>query len=177
MVSISCLRVLAVGFMAVLFSCSSPSSEKAFDVAVLNTNMIVGFANTGMERELESPSMKMGKTKDEVVQLKRTEVIGNKLKFVEENFEKLKGFSQTEETRDIIQKSLALHELILPVYKNEYTKLAKLYDENASKEDIEKLEQSIREKYFPGFEKLYTQLLSSGKTYAKAHHIEVRWAM
>lgn len=170
-------RLCTLALLMAFAACNRPSTEKAFDVAVLNTNMIVGFANSGMERELESPSMKMGKTKDEVIQMKREEVVAAKLKFVEENYEKLKGFSQTDDTKNIIQQSLALHEFMLPVYKNEYTKLATLYDSGAPKEAIDNLKQSIQEKYFPTFEKLYGQLISSGKLYAKQHNIDVRWAM
>jgi hypothetical protein len=160
-----------------LTSCNSASPEKTFDVAVLNSNLLVGFANNGMERELESPSVKMGKTKDEVLPMQRSEVIDSKIRFAEENYQKLKGFSQDSDAKDIIQKSLLLHEFILPVYKNEYAQLAKLYDSNAPKEQIEKLQQLIHDQYFSKFELLYKELISSGKVYAKAHNIEVHWAM
>lgn len=169
------LGTIATALMIVLLSCNSPSPEKAFDVAVLNTNVIVGFANTRMERELEAPSMKMGKNKDEVIQMKREEVVENKIKFAEENYAKLKGFSQTDDTKDIIQKSMALHELILPVYKNEYRQLAKMYDSHAPQADIEKMSKSIHDKYFLTFEAAYNELIGSGKLYAKEHDIEVRW--
>ncbi|RYZ29148.1 MAG: hypothetical protein EOO10_07230 [Chitinophagaceae bacterium] len=161
------------GFMF-LTSCNN-NPEKKFDVAVLNSNMLVGFANNGLDRELESPSAKMGKTKDEILTMQRGEVIDAKIKFVEDNYEKLKEFSQDDDAKDIVQKSLSLHELILPVYKNEYTQLAKLYDSNAPKEEIEKLRQSIHDQYFPKFETLYKELIASGKVYAKAHKIDVHW--
>lgn len=170
-------RFLVLSTCLFFAACNRPSAEKAFDVAVLNSNMYVGFANAGMERELDSPSMKMGKTKDEFVSLQRSEVVQSKLRFVEENYEKLKSFSQTDDTKDIIRKSLALHELILPVYKNEYMQLAKLYDSKASRSEIEKSKQAISDKYFPKFETLYNQLISDGKVFAKEHGIEVKWGM
>ena len=173
----SLLRLCAAAMLVAFAACNQPSAEKAFDVAVLNTNMIVGFAHTGMERALESPSAKMGKTKDEVVQMKREEVVDDKRKFAEANYEKLKAFSQTDETKDIIQGSIALHELVLPVYKNEYMQLAKLYDSNAPESEIAKLKKVIHDKYFLRFEVAYNNLINSGKLYAKEHDIEVRWAM
>ncbi|HVF96460.1 MAG TPA: hypothetical protein VM871_04025, partial [Flavisolibacter sp.] len=132
-------------------------------MAVLNTNMVNGFANEGLLRELRTPSMKMGKTKDEVVSMKRSEVIQSKVAFVEENYEKLKGFDQSDDTREIIQASLALHQFILPVYKNEYTQLAKLYDSGASKEETEEFAQRIQDKYAPRFEELFDKLIALGK--------------
>ena len=165
---ISCLSLAA---------CNKPSPEKCFGIAVLNSNMLVGFANGGIERELESPSIKMGKSKDEFFPMKRREVISSKIQFVEENYEKLRGFEQTEETKDIIQHSIALHEFILPVYKSEYAQLAKLYDEDARKEEIQKMVQAIHDKYHDKFEELYNKLISSGKNYAKANDIKVNWGM
>ncbi|HYO22320.1 MAG TPA: hypothetical protein VER36_07925 [Flavisolibacter sp.] len=169
--------LVALSLVLIFASCNRPSAEKAFDVAVLNTNMIVGFANSGMERHLESPSMKMGKTKDEVVQMKRKEVVDDRINFVQGNYEKLKSFSVTDDTKDIVQASLALHEMILPVYKNEYAQLAKLYDEGAPKEEIEKQKQAIHDNYFLKFEALFNKLINSGKLYAKEHDIKVNWAM
>jgi len=157
-----------------LTSCNSNPQEK-FDIAVLNSNRLVGFANSGLNMELESPSVKMGKTKDEILPMQRDEVIASKVKFVEENYEKLKGFSQDDDSKDVIQKSMSLHEFILPVYKNEYMQLAKLYDSNVPKEEIEKLSQSIQNQYYPKFESLYKELIASGKVYAKAHKIDVHW--
>jgi hypothetical protein len=169
---------LAIAIACLSFAaCNKPSPEKAFDVAVLNSNMLVGFANDGMERELDQPSAKMGKTKDEILQMKRSEVVEDKLKFVEENYDKLKGFSPDDDNKEIIQNSLALHEFILPVYKNEYMQLAKLYDENASKDEIEKQKTSVRDKYASKFETLFNTLISSGKAFAKKHDITVNWAM
>ena len=159
-----------------LSSCGSQSPEKSFDVAVLNSNMLVGFANKRMEMELENPSVKMGKTKDEILTMSRSEVIDAKIKFVQENYDKLKSFSQDGDAKEIIQKSMALHEFILPVYKNEYKQLAKLYDSNASKDEIEKYTASIHNQYYSRFESLYQDLIASGKVYAKAHNIEVHWA-
>jgi len=160
-----------------LAACNKPAPERCFGIAVLNSNMLVGFANGGIERELESPSMKMGKTKDEFSPMKRSEVINTKIQFAEENYEKLKDFEQTDDSKDIIQNSIALHDLILPFYKNEYTQLAKLYDEDASKEDIKKQVQAIHDKYSSKFEELYNKLIGSGKLFAKKHDIKVNWAM
>lgn len=170
-------RILLFAAFLSFASCQSATPEKSFDVAVLNSNLNVGFANDGLWRELESPSAIMGKSKDEIIPMKREAVIADKIKFTEENLEKLKSLGQTDDTKDIVQASLALHNFILPVYKTEYTQLAKAFDGGASKEALTQQGQAIHDKYFPQFETLYKQLLSSGKAYAEKHHIQVRWAM
>lgn len=139
--------------------------------------MLTGFANEGLLRELESPSMKMGKTKDEIVPMKRSEVIATKLAFVEENYEKLKGFDQTEDTKEIIQTSLQLHKYILPVYKKEYAQLAELYNNGASMVETGRFAEAIYERHAARFEELYNKLIELGKAYAAKHGIEVNWGM
>jgi len=112
--------------------CNSVTPEKCFDIAVLNSNMLVGFANEGQIRELESPSVKMSENGNGTVAMSRSDVVQAKVDFVETNLKKLKGLKETEDQKEMVQASLALHEYILPVYKTEYQQLAKLYDEGSS---------------------------------------------
>ncbi len=171
------LRSLFIVFCFVLFSCQSTTPEKCFDIAVLNSNMLVGFADDGLWRELESPSVKMGKTKDDVVPMKRSEIMDGKVKFIEENLDKLKDLSQNDDNKNVVQASIALHQFILPVYKNEYSQLAKTLDSGASKESALGEAKAIHDKYFKDFETLYSSVIGNGKLYAEKHHIDVRWAM
>jgi hypothetical protein len=155
--------------------CNTAGPEKYFDLAVLNSNMLVGFANAGQLRELESPSVKLAENSSQPVAMKRNEIIEQKIKFIETNLEKLKELKVTPDTKDMLQTSLALHEYILPVYKMEYGQLAKLYDEGASNEKIQLQAQTINDKYYSHFNELYTKLISIGKLYAERNSIKVNW--
>jgi hypothetical protein len=123
-----------------LIACNTANPENYFDLAVLNCNMMMGFAGEGLQRELDQPSVKLAEgSKDQTVAMKRKEVIGNKIKFVENDLQKLQQLKETDDTKDMLQASLALYGYVLPVYKTEYVQLAKLYDEGASKEAIQAL--------------------------------------
>ncbi len=74
-----------------------------------------------------------------------------------------------------MQASIALHEFVLPVYRNEYQQLAKLYDDGAAKEKIEALASGIGTKYGPGVAVLFERLTAAGKAYASKHDIKVKW--
>lgn len=162
---------------SVFFACNTATPENYFDEAVLNSNMLVGFANNGLSRELESPSVKLKEgTTDQTVPMPRKEVIGNKITYIESSFEKVKKLKETDDTKDIVQASVALYEYVLPVYKNEYLQLAKLYDDNASPETIQSFTQSIHDKHASKFEELYNKLIEDGKVYAAKHNIKVNWA-
>ncbi|MEP6676774.1 MAG: hypothetical protein ABJA78_16560 [Ferruginibacter sp.] len=156
-------------------SCNTATPEEYFDIAVLNSNMLAGFANDGFERQLESPPAMMVAGQDKPVAEKRIDFLQTQLHFIEEDFAKLKDLKTTEDAKIIIEPSIALYEYVLPVYKKEYSELANLYDDNAPKEKIAALKQSIHDKYAAEFETLYNQLISNGKLYAAKHTIKVNW--
>ena len=135
-----------------------------------------GFANRALQMQLESPSVKMVEgSKDKTEPMKRKEVIEDQIKSIETNYEKVKDLKETDETKDILKASLSLYEYVLPVYKNEYLQLAKLYDDGASKEQIQSMETLIENKYSNNFHQLYNNLTVAGKPYAEKNNIKVNW--
>ncbi len=167
---------LGATFCCLLAACEEASPRTTFDRAVLNTNMIADFAGSGLRRQLESPSVKLTDAATGAsAPMKRKEVIDDKIAFVEQSLAKVRKLSQSGDAKDIVQASLALHEYVLPVYRNEYQQLAKLYDDGAAKAEIETLATTIGTKYGPGFAALSDQLRTAGKAYAAKHDIKVVW--
>ena len=164
-------------FLGLLFiGCNTATPEKYFDAAVLNCNMMMGFANEGMLSQLEQPSVKMiASNPNMTAPMKRKEVIETKIEFLEDEYAEVKQLKETDDAKAILQSSLALYEFALPVYKTKYVQLAKLYDDGASKESIQSLAQGIHDKYFSKFDELYNKLIAAGKLYAEKHHIKVEW--
>ncbi len=168
---------LLISFCSLLLSsCNTATPENYFDQAVLNTNMLIGFARNGFERQLEQPSVKLVEgTKDQTAPMKRKEVVDNQIHFVDERFTKIKNLKETDDTRDMLKASIAVYEYVVPVYKNEYAQLAKLYDENAPKEQIASFAKNINDKYAAGFEERLNTLINIAKPYAARHNINVKW--
>jgi hypothetical protein len=172
------LRFFSIVCCLLLVSCEMATPENYFDRAVLNCNIMHGFAGSGLQRQLESPSVKLSDNGNgQAVPMKRKEVIDNAIMSLETNFEKVKKLKETDDTRDILEASVALYEYVLPVYKAEYQQLAKLYDEGAPREQIDSLAQTIETKYGPGFAKLFDRLTAAGKPYAARHGIKVNWGV
>ncbi len=169
------LLFLVFSLTFVLCSCGNPPPDQLFARVVLNTNLLFGFAGSGMQRELASPSVKLTDEKTmATAPMKRAEVVQTKLETVEANFEKVKAISSNEETKAMLDAAIDLYEFVIPVYKNEYTQLAKLYDDAAPADQIAALEKAIEEKYGARFEELYTAVGTTGKAYAAKHNIPVR---
>ncbi len=64
---------------------------------------------------------------------------------------------------------------MLPVYRDDSQRLAKLYDGGAPKGAITQLSSSIATKYGPQFRVLSDRLTAAGKAYAARHEIQVVW--
>jgi uncharacterized protein YqiB (DUF1249 family) len=157
-------------------ACNMTSPEKYFDEAVLNCNSIDGVSGDGLLRELESPAVKLAEgSKTKTVAMTRKEVMDVKIQVVEENFKRLKKLRATDETKEMLQTSISLHEYALGIYKNEYTELAKMYDEGAARDQILSKAQAIHDKYSTRFEALFEKLTALGKSYAEKHNIAVKW--
>lgn len=104
----------------------------------------------------------------------RMEVVKEKLARVEENFQKVKDLGSNEEAADMLKAAATLYEFVIPVYKNEYTQLAALYDANAPAEKIAAAEKNITDTYAARFEELYNNVVKTGTAYAEKNGIEVR---
>ena len=107
--------------------------------------------------------------------MKRKEVVDNQINFLDESFTKIKKLKETDDSRDMLKASVAVYEYVMPVYKREYTQLAKLYDENAPKEQIVLFSKNIHDKYAAGFEERINTLIGIAKPYASRHNINVKW--
>lgn len=84
------IRIVSLLFLcSSLFftACNNTSPQRYFDIAVLNSNMLTGFADEGQLRQLQSPSAKADANGNPVA-MKRKEELDQKIVFLEEELEK-----------------------------------------------------------------------------------------
>ena len=167
---------IALALCSLLPSCNNASPENYFDEAVLNVNLITPFGGQAALYSLAHPSVKLVPgTKDQTTPLTRKEIVDGQIQRVEANLTKIKALPDSEETRDMLQTSIKLHEFVLPVYKTEYRELAKLYDEGGSEPERVAKAQEIDSKYLAGYQALFSRLVELGKAYAAKHNIKIEW--
>lgn len=165
-------------FISAIFlfaSCNTATPENYFDKAVLNTNMMMGFGTNGMKRQLENGTAKMDPVTTQATPVKSTEALNSTITFLEDAVKKIRSLKETADTKEMLQASIALHEYVIPVYKNEYMQLAKMYDEGKPSEETDAFAESINNKYYPRFDELVNKLTAIGKVYAAKHNITVNW--
>lgn len=167
---------LLAAISCLVASCEFATPDDYFGRAVLNLNFFRDFAGKRMDGELKQPSMKLSEgAGSEIVQMTRKEVVADKIAFAETSYEKVKKLKRSDDTRAMLQASKAVYEYILPVYRNEYQELARLYDSKAPQAEIDTLSQSIREKYAAGYQERMEALVSAAKPFAERHHLKVSW--
>ncbi len=170
------LLLLSVVCACLLTACQKSTPRDTFNAALLNTNVMHGFAGEGMRSQLATSGTKLsGPNFDQEVEMKRMEVVDTKLAVLEESFEKLKQLKPDDDSRAMLQAATALYEFVLPVYRNEYRQLAGLYDDKADAAKIQTLEQSIQDQYQAKFAALSEALTAAAKPYAEKNQIQVAW--
>ena len=158
-----------------LVSCNTATPREYFERAALNCNALYGLADYEIKRDLSMPNEKLVDEKTMKTEpMKRAEVVKDKLARVEEYYQNVKNLGSNPDADAMLKASITLYEFVIPVYKNEYTQLAKLYDENAPTEKIEALTKEINSKYAAKFEELYNNVITTGTSYAEKNGIEVR---
>ncbi|MCD9017099.1 hypothetical protein [Parachryseolinea silvisoli] len=165
---------LSIALLSLLAGCNTTTPEQYFDITVLNSNLVVGFANDGDFREFEQPSAIL-KADNTIGTSTRAQVVETKIQVIEGSIEKIKGLPDDHDGKPMKDAALALYEYVLPIYKNEYTELARQYDTNATRTDIEASITAIHDKYYKKYDDLYQALTDLGKTYATKHNITVNW--
>ncbi len=170
------LLVLNLVCVSTFFSCNTATPNEIFSIAVLNVNMLHGFASEGMSRQLESPGVKLVKgSNTQTEELPRMELIETKIQFLEDAMAKVKKLPRDGDAKDMVDASIALYEFALPVYKSDYLKLAQLYDSGAGSEQTIAFTKSLNDKYYPRFEALHQNLTTAGMEYASRNKIDVQW--
>lgn len=161
-------------FVCLFSACEKSTPEQIFTRSVINANLTSGFAGSGMRDRLENPSVKLtasGQTET----MTRKEIVESLIRSTDEAFQKVKKLGESDDNREMLQASIALYDYVSPVYRKEYTQLAGLYDNGASKAELETAFKTIEANYFRGFQAKEFALNAAGKPYAKRHGIKVKW--
>lgn len=166
--------ILSAVFICLLSSCKKQTPEQTFARAVVNSNLMSGFAGNGMRYQLENPSVKLtaeGKT----VTMTRREIVNGVIISADHAFQEVKDLSELDDNREMLRASIALYDYMLPIYRNEYTRLADLYDSGAGDGAVETAYKAIADQYEKGYRQRLDALRAAGKPYADRHGIKVKW--
>jgi len=165
---------LSAACVCLISSCEKATPEQTFARAVINANLMSGFAGNGMRYQLENPTAILTPSGGTGI-MTRKAFVDSCIGGIDESFQKTKKIPESDDNREMLQASISLYDYVLPVYRNEYSHLADLYDSGAEKAELEAVYRAIADKYAEGYQERCDTLLAAGKPYAKRHKIRVTW--
>jgi hypothetical protein len=143
----------------------------------LNTNTITDFGTPSLAKHINDETIEFADIPSS--RKKGNEAITyvqNNILYMEKSLKDIKALSADDDSRKVIkERSLALYEFVIPVYKNEYTAYAKLCDSKTPQTQKDEIVARIEKMYTAGFESRYGALLSVGKVFAAENKINVNW--
>lgn len=165
--------------IVVLFtSCNFDGASSYFGKTALNTNLLSGFGSEDFKHLIGSKEANQlviydaeynWVLQDKIVPSLETSTIPS----IEKAIEDVKSLKETSDTKEMIERSLALYNYALEKHKNEYIEFGKLVDSGASKIDIELTMLNFDQQYLEEFWELHTSLMDVAIPYAEANGIEV----
>lgn len=172
------IKLILIIITGTLFSsCNSTSPNDYFNKAALNSNLVTAYYKPNFFREILEL-----KNQDRLIIYQ-----GNKnqpataeeyLKFrlpdLDKNLSEIKALKKTDETRDMLEASIAYFEHANGVFKNDYPKIAKMIDANRPQseiqQEVEKVFASNDKQIFEKSERLRT----TAEAYAAKNGIAVK---
>ncbi|MBF4516853.1 hypothetical protein IRZ71_10875 [Flavobacterium sp. ANB] len=170
--------IIAALILIVLQSCKMENTpEEYFDISALNTNLFMEFGSKDFERmeQNKNGNQLMAFDEKSTFPAKSYEdhILRFKVPYLKQSIKKIEDLKPTDETTPMINASLDLFKFVEDKYEKDYVKIAKLMDQKASKETIDKAIAEMEAANFPVFEEKYKKLWDLALPYAKDHGIEV----
>ncbi|MDO5638681.1 MAG: hypothetical protein Q4G28_02330 [Neisseria sp.] len=174
------LAVLSVSAAVFLSACGeTATAENYFDQAVLNTNQINSSASRYFNRVEQHRQNGQLKVYDEQnKQMVPTDSVEAYVKqnntYFKQNVDKVEKLPETDETRAMLQQSLAVFRGAYDVYEQDYLDIARKIDAGAPKAEIDAAIQAADAKLQAVGEER-SKLIELAKPYAEKHKINVKW--
>lgn len=163
------LFVLLGALLGLLSSCKMPASpEKYFDAAALNANAVSLFGTDyfvkalGYGKRTVSPGAHVFE-----------EQVGYMTQRVEKYLENVDALMPTKNTEPMLNASKDLFRFTLESYKTDHMAIAKMIDQKAPDEEINKALEALDQKSYETFLAKYNKLYDLGTQYAKDNGIKL----
>ncbi|KUJ63464.1 hypothetical protein AR687_01885 [Flavobacteriaceae bacterium CRH] len=116
--------------------------EEYFDIAALNTNLFMEFGAKDFQTMQQNKEANQLLAFDEKstfpAKSYEDHVLRFKVSYLKQSIQKIEDLKPTEETTPMINASLDLFNFVKDKYEKDYVKIAKLLDQKAPKETIDK---------------------------------------
>lgn len=161
-----------------LQSCSSYTPEQYIGRTTLNANKFIDFGSRKINSMIAQRDADMLYEMDggEMVKTKSIEkhVETFLLTDISNDIEKIEALSVAEDSKEMIEKSLALFNYVKDSYEIDYITIAKLVDANGNSTEIDKLIRELDNEKQSKIVEMHNELLDATVLYAGANGVAFR---
>lgn len=157
-----------------LTSCTNLSREKTFEVAALNSNLLSRFGSKDINFKLESEPQIYDETQKKMIPSSYYDYFKFDITNLETQFKKIKEIKEDDDNRELLQASKDLFSYAITKEKEGYLPIAKMKDEKASPEQIEKAIADFDAATQSEIDNKFTKLMNVAKAYVAKHNINAK---
>ena len=168
--------ILLVLIAASIFStsCTNLSPEKTFEIAALNSNLLSRFGSKDINFKLESEPQIYDEAQKKMIPSSYYDYFKFDIANLETQFKKIKEIKEDDDNRELLQASKDLFSYAITKEKEGYLPIAKMKDEKASPEQIEKAIADFDASTQNDIEVRFTKLMNVAKAYVEKHNINAK---
>lgn len=158
-------------------SCNNFSPEKTFDVAVLNSNLLSRFGGKEINSKLESEAQVYDESQKKMIPSSYQDAFKYDISNLEIRLKSITEIPEDDDNKEILQASKDLFSYVTAKQKEGYLPIAKMKDEKATPEQIQKAIEDFDASTQSEADAKFNQLVIAGKAYAEKHNIDAKFGI
>lgn len=158
-------------------SCNNHSPEKTFDIAVLNSNLLSRFGGKEISDKLQTEAQVYDESQKKMIPSSYYDSFKYDITNLETRFQTIKDIAEDEDNKEILQASKELFSYVISKQKEGYLPIAKMKDEKASPEQIQKAIVDFDTSTQNEVDAKFNKLMTAGKAYAEKHNIDAKFGI
>jgi hypothetical protein len=171
------LFLVVIAGSLIVTSCSNFSPEKTFDIAVLNSNLLSRFGSKEINEKLQSEAQVYDESQKKMIPSSYQDAFKYDISNLEIRLKSISEIAEDEDNKELLQASKDLFSYVITKQKEGYLPIAKMKDEKASPEQIEKAIADFDASTQTEVDAKFTKLMTIGKAYAEKHNIDAKFGI
>ncbi|RZJ53448.1 MAG: hypothetical protein EOO44_08470 [Flavobacterium sp.] len=173
----SIISLLLITVSIAFTSCTNLSPEKTFDVAVLNSNLLSRFGSKEINYKLESEAQVYDESQKKMIASSYQDAFKYDISNLEVRLKSITEIPEDDDNKEMLQASKDLFSYVIAKQKEGYLPIAKMKDEKASPEQIQKAIVDFDASTQTEADAKFTKLMTVGKAYAEKHNIDAKFGI
>ncbi|AXB55824.1 hypothetical protein [Flavobacterium fluviale] len=164
--------LIAVSLIAT--SCTNLSPEKTFEIAALNSNLLSRFGSKDINYKLESEPQIYDESQKKMIPSSYYDYFKFDIANLETQLKKIQEIEEDDDNKELLQASKDLFSYAIAKQKEGYLPIAKMKDEKASSEQIEKAIAEFDASTQKDIDAKFTKLMNVAQAYVDKHNINAK---